>query len=96
MMLTTAFSATSAWNETHWKHEHFEKILIAARAELDEIKRRDMYVELQTILHNEGGLIAHVFANHLFATSDKVRVPDIMSGNRGLDGDKNIERWSFA
>ena len=96
MMLTTAFSATSAWNETHWKHKHFEKVLIEARAELDEIKRRDMYVELQTILHNEGGLIAHVFANHLFATSDKVRVPDTMSGNRGLDGDKNIERWSFA
>ena len=96
LMLTIAYSSESAWNETHWKHDRFDKLLVEARAELDNGKRREMYVEMQTILHDEGGFVCPVFANQICVTNDKVRVSDKLAGNWAVDGLKNSERWSFA
>ena len=96
LMLTLAYSSESSWNETHWKHDRFDKLLVEARAELDYAKRREMYVEMQTILHDQGGFVCPVFANWVFATTEKVQVPDKLAGNWILDGDKNTERWWFA
>ena len=95
-MFTLAFSAESSWNETHWNHERFEKRLLLARAELDQAKRHEIYVEMQTIVRDFGGLVCPVFANTIFATSDKVRVSDKFVALLTLDGDRNFERWSFA
>jgi peptide/nickel transport system substrate-binding protein len=96
LMLTLAYSSKSAWNETHWKNERFDKLLVEARAELNTVKRREMYAEMQRILRDEGGLVCPVFANQVFVTTDKVQVPDKIGGNWGVDGYKNTERWSFA
>ena len=96
LMLSLAFAADSPWNETHWTHERFNKILVEARAELDSAKRRDMYVELQRLISDEGGLVCPVFKNWVMATSDKVRVSDKISGAASVDGYKCPERWSFA
>lgn len=96
LMFSTAFAADSAWNETKWTHERFNKLLVEARAELDNSKRREMYVEMQSLVRDEGGLVAPVFANWVFVTSDKVKTSDKMAGNWTVDGNKNTERWSFA
>ena len=96
LMLTQAFSAESAWNETHWKHEHFNKILVEARAEVDTAKRRDMYVEMQTLIRDEGGFVCPVFRNWLMATSDKIQTPEKIAGDAPVDGNRNAERWWFA
>ncbi len=47
MMFSTAYAADAAWNDTFWKNKRFNELLVAARAELDEKKRRQMYVEMQ-------------------------------------------------
>ena len=96
MMFTIAFSADSSWNETHWNHARFEQLLAQARAELDFAKRREMYVEMQSIVSTEGGLVAPVFANSLFATSAKVMVSEKFSGHFVMDGERNFEKWWFA
>ena len=96
LMLSTAFAADSAWNETKWTHERFNQLLVQARAELDNAKRREMYVEMQRLIHEVGGLVAPVFANWVFVTNDKLKVSDQLSGNWTLDGNKNTERWYFA
>jgi peptide/nickel transport system substrate-binding protein len=95
LMLTLAFSNKSAWNETHWNNERFEKLLVAARAELDEAKRREMYGEIQQLIRDEGGLIAPVFANVINVISDKVGTPEKVSSVFSSDGYKNGERWWF-
>ncbi|MBT4889351.1 MAG: peptide ABC transporter substrate-binding protein, partial [Rhodospirillales bacterium] len=95
LMLTLAFSNTSSWNETRWNNEHFEKLLIDARAELDETKRRDMYWEMQRLINVEGGLIAPVFTNTITVINDKVGTPDKISATFGTDGQKGAERWWF-
>ena len=95
LMLTLAFSNQSSWNETHWDNEQFEKLLIAARAELDESKRKQMYGEIQQLIHDEGGMIAPVFANVINVVSDKIGTPDQISSVFSVDGYKNTERWWF-
>ncbi len=93
-MFTQAYSADSNWNETYWKNERFNELLVAARAELDDDKRRDMYWEMQAITRDDGGAVIHAFANHITAyTANKVGVPEQVAGNWKFDGYKMIERW---
>ena len=40
-MFSVAYADDSAWNDTCWKHEKFNQLLTAARAELDNAKRRE-------------------------------------------------------
>ncbi|MEM7170535.1 MAG: ABC transporter substrate-binding protein [Pseudomonadota bacterium] len=96
-MFSTAYLSSSDWNDMGpWKDENFDKILLAARAELDEVKRRDMYYEMQRIVSQEGGVLIPVFANLVCATTDKIGTPPEIAGNWALDGDKNTERWWFV
>ena len=54
-MFSTAYASGAAWNDTAWEHERFNVLLNAARAEVDADKRREMYVEMQQIVRDEGG-----------------------------------------
>ena len=91
-----AFSSKSTYNETAWNNEKFEKLLVEARAELNDVKRKDMYAQMQHLVHDEGGLLAPVFANFVSATSDRVGMAEKQSSSWVLDGCKNTERWWFA
>ncbi len=95
LMLTLAFSKDSSWNETHWNHDKFEELLIAARAELDQTKRKQLYGEIQQIISDEGGMIAPVFANVINVVSDKIGTPEHISSIFSVDGYRNTERWWF-
>jgi len=92
-MFTQAYSAESNWNETFWKNDRFNELLVAARAELDEDKRRQMYWEMQSIVKDDGGAVINAFADHISAYTDKVGVPEKVAGNWKLDGYKIFTRW---
>jgi peptide/nickel transport system substrate-binding protein len=94
-MFSTAYASGASWNDTFWEHERFNQLLIEARAVLDEAKRREMYVEMQRIVSDEGGVVVPMFNNYVFATSTKVAHNE-MAGNWDLDGLKALERWWFA
>ncbi len=94
-MFSTAYAAGAPWNDSFWEHERFNKLLIEARAELDEGKRRAMYVEMQTIVSNEGGVVVPMFNNYVMALPTKV-AHDEMGANWSLDGFRAVERWWFA
>lgn len=93
-MFSQGYADDSSWNETFWKNDRFNMLLKAARAELDDAKRRDMYWEMQAIVRDDGGALTPLFANHVMAF-DKNRLghPDKVAGNWNLDGYKLIERW---
>ncbi len=95
-MFSTAYSADASWNDTFWKHDRFNQLLLAARAELDEAKRREMYVEMQLIVRDEGVVVVAMFANYVFAMAKKVQHDDNMGADKDLDGTKGMERWWFA
>ncbi len=95
-MFSTAYQSGAAWNDTFWSNERFDELLLKARAELNEDLRREMYHEMQVIVNQDGGAIIPMFADFVFATSDKVNTPDSMGTNADLDGERWMERWSFS
>lgn len=72
IMFSTAYLSTADWNDTRFINEGFDKLLIAARGELDEAKRTQMYYDMATMVHNDGGLICPMFNDYVDAVSDKL------------------------
>jgi len=95
-MFTTAYQSGAAWNESFWSNEEFDALLVAARSELDEAKRREMYQEMQTIVSFEGSTIIPMYNNYVMALSDAVATPEKVANNWNLDGFRCVERWWFA
>ncbi|MCL4069169.1 ABC transporter substrate-binding protein [Pseudomonas sp. GX19020] len=60
-MYSTAYLSTAEWNDTRFKNAKFDELLLAARAELDETKRKADYSEMAHIVRDEGGLILPMF-----------------------------------
>jgi peptide/nickel transport system substrate-binding protein len=71
-MFTTAYLSTADWNDTRFKNETFDQLLMAARAELDEAKRTQMYADMGSIVRNEGGLICPMFNDFIDGMTDEV------------------------
>jgi len=94
MMFSTAYASGAAWNDAHWDHERFNKLLIEARGMLDEVKRREIYVDMQRIVRDEAGTVIPVFASDLMANSDKLKHGKVAS-NVQMDGLRVAERWWF-
>ncbi len=92
-MFTQGYSDGSNWNESYWKNEQFNELLVAARAEVDDDKRRQMYWEMQAICRDDCGSVIHAFANHISAHRANVGKPEKVGGNWEFDGYKMIERW---
>lgn len=72
-MLTVAYSSTAPWNETHWYRPKFDELLVAARGELDSAKRKEMYHDLQLMVHEDGGAIIFAFLDNIDAAAKHVR-----------------------
>jgi peptide/nickel transport system substrate-binding protein len=71
-MFSTAYLSTADWNDTRFFNKDFDKMLFAARAELDEAKRKQIYAEMGQLVRNEGGLICPMFNDFVDGTTDKV------------------------
>nr|WP_158503173.1 hypothetical protein [Shimia thalassica] len=97
LMLLLGYSkeALGGYNATNWDNDAFNVALTAARSEKDDAKRRALYAECQSIVAEDGGLIAPVWADFLDAKSSKVSTPDAISGDWDLDGNRCAERWWF-
>lgn len=99
-MFASAYTNDTEWNDTAWKgteaSDKFNKIVIEARAELDQEKRRAMYYECQSLLHTDGGAIVPMWANYIHASSKKLAHDEKVAGNWENDGNKLVERWWFA
>lgn len=93
-MLSTAYAAESPWNDTFWDHDRFNRLLKEARAEIDETKRHQLYVECQRIINLEGGVIIPMFANIIEAASKRLSITN-PAGNWEMDGHRAAERWWF-
>ncbi|MGF6723490.1 peptide/nickel transport system substrate-binding protein [Paraburkholderia sp. GAS41] len=56
VLFTQFFKSDAPWNESGWNNPKFDQLLIAARAETDEAKRKQIYGDMQVIVCNEGGI----------------------------------------
>lgn len=96
VIFSLAYSREATSNETRFDHDRFNELLVAARAELDEAKRAEMYAECQKIVRDEGGTIVPFFRNYLYAHKKNVKHNAEVAGNWQMDGYKAAERWWFG
>ena len=73
LILTAAHTAGARFNESRWEHPRFTELLVTARGELDTSKRAAMYCELQTLMHNLGGVVGPTFYDYVDVTRDYVK-----------------------
>lgn len=89
LQLTIAFQSDSPWNDTFWRSERFDKLLLESRGAFDENRRKELYCEMQTMVRDEGGQIIPSFPNLLDAASDKVK--NIILNPLGVLGNMEIQ-----
>jgi peptide/nickel transport system substrate-binding protein len=73
ILFSLFFKSDAPWNESAWKNEKFDQLLVAARAETDEGKRKQMYHDMQVLIHEGSGIGIPVFINNLDAHTAKLK-----------------------
>ncbi|WP_219929160.1 ABC transporter substrate-binding protein [Albidovulum aquaemixtae] len=94
-IFSEGYHSAASYNDAFWKNERFDKLLMEGRTELDPVKRRDIYVEMQRIVSREGGQCIPVFAADVLAKSTKLAHGPV-AVNWDMDGYKLADRWWFA
>ena len=72
-MYSTAYLSTADWNDTRFKNPEFDALLLQARAELDQDKRKALYSQMAMMVRDEGGLICPMFNDYVEGVSDQVQ-----------------------
>ena len=72
-MYSTAYTSGADWNDTRFFDEGFDKIILEARAELDQDKRAQLYRDAATKVRDDGGLILPMFNDFLDARREEVQ-----------------------
>ncbi len=71
-MYSTAYLSTADWNDTKFKNAEFDALLLAARGELDEAKRKEEYSKMAYMVRDEGGLICPMFNDFVDGARDEI------------------------
>lgn len=95
-MFTLGYQTGAAWNDTNWENARFQQLLLDARAELDSVRRREMYYEMQDLCANDGSTVIPMYANFVQAFTAKLAHPEVVGNVFDLDSNRLIERWWFA
>lgn len=96
MILSLVYASEASWNESNFSHERFDKLLVGARAELDNTLRGEMYREMQQIIRDDGATPVPFFKSYVYARRDNVQHVGSLTGTWPLDGYHALERWWLA
>ncbi|MGV1793654.1 ABC transporter substrate-binding protein [Rhizobium sp. A37_96] len=96
-MYSTGYFSSADWNDTRFKNPEFDKMLLTARAELDQTKRKAIYTDMANLLRNQGGLIVPFF-NHNIDVINASKVGGYVKNPNGelMDGYALSECWLAA
>jgi peptide/nickel transport system substrate-binding protein len=95
-MYSTAYLSTADWNDTKFNNAEFDATLIAARAELDPVKRKEEYSELANTVRDEGGLILPMFNDFVEARREEVGGWIVDPNGDLMNGKALIKCWVNA
>jgi peptide/nickel transport system substrate-binding protein len=73
LLFSTLFKSDAPWNEAAWKNEQFDQLLLAARAEADQAKRKQLYGDMQVLVHEKGGVGIPVFISLIDAYDKRLK-----------------------
>lgn len=72
ILFSQFFTSNAPWNESHWKNPKFDQLVLASRQEEDVAKRRQMYADMQRMIHESSGIGIPVFIYDLTGYSNKI------------------------
>lgn len=61
LIFSLFFKSDADWNESGWNSPRFDRLLVEARGESDEAKRKALYGEMQALVHDRAGVVIPVF-----------------------------------
>ena len=73
MMLSLQFHSEAPWNESVFKSERLDQILLETRAEPDVNKRQEMFCEAEGLISNEAGNIIPIHRNYVDAKVENLK-----------------------
>ncbi|SIR23675.1 peptide/nickel transport system substrate-binding protein [Paracoccus thiocyanatus] len=73
ILFSLLYASDAPWNESHYKSEKFDAMLVEARGLLDEEKRKAIYWEMQEMVANEAGTIIPAYISNVDAHSSKMK-----------------------
>ena len=73
MLFTLFFKSNAVWNESGWKNEKFDQLLIAARAQTNEAKRKQLYADMQVLVHEHCGVGIPLFRSTVDGYSTNIK-----------------------
>ncbi|MDJ0779462.1 MAG: ABC transporter substrate-binding protein [Gammaproteobacteria bacterium] len=83
-MMAIGFAPGAAWNDTYWNNPRMGELLTRSLSETDPDKRHAMYCEMQTLIHNECGMVIPAHVNILDGVSERVQgLPTVPLGQLG-------------
>ena len=82
--LAIQFAPGAAWNDTYWNNDRMGELLKLSLAETDPAKRHQYYCEMQTLVHNESGMVIPAFSNVNAGIANNVMgIPQVPTGQVG-------------
>ncbi len=73
ILFSLFYQSTAPWNESRYKSDKFDAMLLEARGLLDQAKRKQIYGEMQAMVANEAGTVIPVFQSNLDGVSPKLK-----------------------
>jgi len=73
LIFTQFFKSDAAWNESAWKNPQFDQLLLAARAERNEGKRKQMYADMQVLVNQKCGIGIPLFFHNLEGVNAQIK-----------------------
>jgi peptide/nickel transport system substrate-binding protein len=73
LLFSLFYKSDAPWNESGWKSERFDQLMLAARGEGDTQKRKQMYVDMQVLIHQECGVGIPVFISLIDGYDTRLR-----------------------
>jgi peptide/nickel transport system substrate-binding protein len=73
ILFSLLYSSEAPWNESHYKSEKFDKMLIEARGLLDQTKRKEIYGEMQAMVSEEAATVIPAYIAGVDAATAKLK-----------------------
>jgi peptide/nickel transport system substrate-binding protein len=85
ILFSLLYTSDAKWNESQFKSEKFDKMLVEARGALNEDLRNDIYWEMQEMIANQAGTVIPAYLANVDALSTSVKGlrPNPLGGQMG-------------
>ncbi len=73
ILFSLLYASDAPWNESQFKSDKFDSMMVEARGTLDEERRKAIYWEMQEMVANDAGTIIPAYISNVDAISSKLK-----------------------